>query len=398
MKIIMTDPSLFTGRYDDSLCAALAEKGHDVTLLGRPMRTTDAIAPEGYALSPRFFRGSEAMRGRLGDGLLFKALKGAEYWLDSRIGSLGAMATADVVHIQWAPLPHVDAHWLRRLRALDSRTRPALIHTVHNANALHGEQSAAAYMALLRQFDRLIVHGDETRSALRAQGVADEHMANVPHPPMRLADADTATLAAVPDPRLPRVLFFGTIRPYKGFDLLIQACLNLWRKGARFELAVAGKAFMSVDGLIAQVRDAGFGDRLILDLGFLREQQLDAHLRKADIIVFPYREIDSSGAFLSALHYGRGMVCTRVGMFATLAGTEPGEPTVMLCERENADALGDAIGRLIADPALLREMGQRAAALGAQLGGWDKAAEGSLMAYKVALAQVRGREKAEVAC
>lgn len=398
MKIVMTDPSLFTGRYDDSLCAALAERGHNVMLLGRPTRTTDAIAPAGYALSARFFSVSEAMRSLLSDGLLFRALKGSEYWLDSRIGSLDAMAAADVVHIQWTPLPNVDAHWLRRLRALDGRTRPALVHTVHNANALHGEQSAAAYASLLRQFDHLIVHGDETRTALRAQGIADERMSNVPHPPMRLADADAATLAAVPDPRLPRLLFFGTIRPYKGFDLLVQACLDLWREGAQFELAVAGKPFMPVDSLIAQVRDAGFGDRLVLDLGFLREQQLDAHLRKADIIAFPYREIDSSGAFLSALHYGRAMVCTRVGMFATLADAAQGDSPILACEGESANALSDAIGRLIADPAMLREMGQRAAALGAQLGGWDQAAEASLMVYNAALAQVRGTEKADLAC
>jgi glycosyltransferase involved in cell wall biosynthesis len=398
MKIVMNDPSLFTGRYDDSLCAALAELGHSVTLMGRPPRLTDAIAPKAYMLAPRFFKTSERMRGLLGDGLLFKVLKGGEYWLDSRIGPLDAMAAADVVHIQWAPLPNVDAHWLRRLRALDRRKRPALIHTVHNANALHGEQRAAAYTKLLRLFDRLIVHGDETRAALRAQGIADELMSNVSHPPMQLASADTVTLSAVPDPQCPRLLFFGTIRPYKGFDLLVQACLELWRAGAKFELAVAGKAFMEIDSLMEQVRDAGFGDRLILDLGFLREQQLDAHLRKADIIVFPYREIDSSGAFLSALHYGRAMVCTRVGMFATLASAAQGKTPIMVCESESATALVAVIGRLIADPALRREMGQRAAALGAQLGGWDRAAEASLTVYRAALAQVRGGEKAEVAC
>lgn len=52
MKVAMLDPSLFTGRYDDSLCAALAGQGAQVTLLGRPMRATDAIVPHGYAYAP----------------------------------------------------------------------------------------------------------------------------------------------------------------------------------------------------------------------------------------------------------------------------------------------------------------------------------------------------------
>ena len=67
MKVAMLDPSLFTGRYDDSLCAALAAQGAQVTLLGRPMRPTDAIAPQGYHYRPHFFRRSEALRDRLGD-------------------------------------------------------------------------------------------------------------------------------------------------------------------------------------------------------------------------------------------------------------------------------------------------------------------------------------------
>ena len=53
MKVAMVDPSLFTGRYDDGLCAALARAGHDVRLLGRPMRPTDAICPAGYRYDPR---------------------------------------------------------------------------------------------------------------------------------------------------------------------------------------------------------------------------------------------------------------------------------------------------------------------------------------------------------
>jgi glycosyltransferase involved in cell wall biosynthesis len=311
MKIVMTDPSLFTCRYDDSLCTALDGQGHDVALLGRPARRTDAIVPTGYRLIPRFFGKSERWRATLGDGRLFKGAKATEYWLDSQFGALGVMANADVVHMQWLPLPMADARWITRLRA----SGRALVHTVHNATAFHGEQGADAYARLLLRFDRLIVHGEETRAALRAQGIADDCIATIPHPPMRLTAADAHTLNDLPNPKLPRLLFFGTIRPYKGFDILIAACLDLWRRGARFELAVAGKPFMNIDALIEMVRAAGFGDRLILNLDFLREEQLDAHLQKADMVVFPYRQIDSSGAFLSALHYGKPMICTRVGMF-----------------------------------------------------------------------------------
>jgi glycosyltransferase involved in cell wall biosynthesis len=49
-------------------------------------------------------------------------------------------------------------------------------------------------------------------------------------------------MAAVGDPQAPRILFFGTIRPYKGFDLLIAACLSLWSAGAGIRAGGGGQA------------------------------------------------------------------------------------------------------------------------------------------------------------
>jgi glycosyltransferase involved in cell wall biosynthesis len=62
-------------------------------------------------------------------------------------------------------------------------------------------------------------------------------------------------------------------------------------------------------------------------------------LRKSDIIAFPYRHIDSSGAFLSALHYGKAMVASRVGMFAGLDE----QRRALICAPDDADALADAL-------------------------------------------------------
>lgn len=387
MKIAMLDPSLFTGRYDDSLCAALGAQGHEVALLGRPLRATDAIVPRGYAYAPRYFRWSEQLRGLAGDGWLARVAKGAEYLWDAGFGSLAGLADADVVHVQWLPLPSADRRLIARLAALPRR--PALVHTVHNAKAYHGEDSmqARGYRALLDRFDRLIVHGAESRQAMIEQGVAPERLAIVPHPPMALAPADAATMAQVPDPRLPRLLFFGTIRPYKGFDLLIEACLMLWREGLAFELAVAGKPFMEVAPLLDAVRAAGFGERLILDLDFLKEEKLDAHLRKADMIAFPYRHIDSSGAFLSALHYGKAMACTRVGMFTGLPQVDGDDP-VALCAPESADAFAAALRPLVVDGTRRADLGRKALALQSLLANWDDAARGTLAAYRAARSEI----------
>lgn len=386
MKIAMLDPSLFTGRYDDGLCAALAHQGHDIALFGRPMRATDAITPFGYEYRPRFFRWSERLGGVLGDGGAFRAAKAIDYGITSLIGPIGRIARADVAHVQWMPLASADRHLLRRLKR-----RTALVHTVHNATPYHGGDRRSAiqgrgYRALLDEFDALIVHGAATHDALIAQGISPSVLHVVPHPPMRLKLADAATMADVPDPVLPRILFFGTIRPYKGFDLLVQACLALWKAGLKFQLAVAGKPFMDVQPLFGRVEREGFGGNVLFDLGFLKEDRLDAHLRKADIIAFPYRSIDSSGAFLSALHYGKAMVASDAGMFRSLPLSDDGEPAVALAQAGSAPALAEALLPLIESAAMRQSAGARARALGTHLGNWEDMAVRTAEVYRQAVA------------
>lgn len=377
MKVAMIDPSLFTGRYDDGLCAGLAEAGADVALYGRPMRATDAIQPAAYRYRPSFFRASEGARGLIGEGAAFRAIKGGEYLARAWVGPPGDIARADIAHFQWLPFPLADARLIARLAG--RKDRPALVHTVHNASAFHGDagMQGRGYRELLDRFDALIAHGEGTVRSLVEQGVRRDRIHIVPHPPMELASASAADLAAVREPQRPRILFFGTIRPYKGFDLLAEACIELWREGLDFELAIAGKPFTDIGALLKWIVAAGFADRLVTDLGFLTEGRLDAHLQKADIVVFPYRHIDSSGAFLSALHYGKAMVATRVGMFAGLTGER-----VQLCDPGDATALADALRDVVRNDDLRARLGWDALEVRADMGQWSDAARATLEVYE----------------
>jgi glycosyltransferase involved in cell wall biosynthesis len=138
---------------------------------------------------------------------------------------------------------------------------------------------------------------------------------------------------------------------------------------------------MDVAPLLDNVRTAGFADRLITDLGFLTEARLDAHMAKADAIIFPYRQIDSSGAFLSVLHHGKAMVTSDVGMFAALP-----EEVAIRTAAGNTGALAQALLRLIESPAIRQTAGAAVRAYGENMGSWKDMALATIGIYRSVMA------------
>jgi glycosyltransferase involved in cell wall biosynthesis len=100
-------------------------------------------------------------------------------------------------------------------------------------------------------------------------------------------------------------------------------------------------------------------------------------MARADVIVFPYRHIDSSGAFLSALHHGKAMVTSDAGMFATL----PDGVTVRT-PAGDAAALAQALLPLVEGHAIRQALGARARAYGESMGNWKDMALATLDIYR----------------
>ena len=101
-------------------------------------------------------------------------------------------------------------------------------------------------------------------------------------------------------------------------------------------------------------------------------------LRRADLVVLPYREIDQSGVLFAALGLGRPLLLSAVGGFPEIAALG-GAETV---PAGDAGALGAAIDRLIGDPSAraVLSAGARRAAAGSL--SWDRAAAAHLTLYE----------------
>jgi glycosyltransferase involved in cell wall biosynthesis len=111
---------------------------------------------------------------------------------------------------------------------------------------------------------------------------------------------------------------------------------------------------------------------------FVADSELPAYFRRADLVVLPYREIEQSGVLFTALAFGKPLLVSDVGAFSELAergaahAVAPGD----------AGALHDALAGLLANPAELAALGERALALAFGDYGWDAIAARTLALYE----------------
>jgi glycosyltransferase involved in cell wall biosynthesis len=170
---------------------------------------------------------------------------------------------------------------------------------------------AAAYTRklikpLLRRTDGVIVHSRFDLLALsRTYALTDVPAEIALHGPF-----DHHAVPApvrVPDGRC-RLLFFGTIRPYKGLEDLIAAFPLL---PSSFELTVVGETWegwtLPAD-LIAESPD-----RITFVNRYVPDSEVEDYFAFADLVVLPYRRSSASGPLHIAMSHGLPVVVTAVG-------------------------------------------------------------------------------------
>lgn len=384
MKVLVVNPSLFAPYYDYHLCRALADLGITVTMVGRPLRRHE-YSPEGpFVFSDLFYRRTD--QGEVGrrTSKLNQILKGFEHSAGlAALENLVIQDRADVVHFQWLVLPIIDRFWLGRLRR-----RCGLVLTVHNAEIVTHSSSALVgrlgaifhslgHRSAALSFDRYIVHSAQSFDRLRELGIGSERIVHLQHPPLDLNVSNLRQAQSGPDERR-EILFFGSIKPYKGVDVLIKAGIAMAAKRRDFRITIAGQAFQSLDELRLRIATSGCEDIFRFDLNYISDEKLAEYLTEAKIVVFPYREIDGSGALSHALRFQKPIVASKVGGFAE----SPFAEHILLVPPDDATALTVALNQLLDEPSRLEELGRKSALLERFLPSWKDYAQACRVAYQ----------------
>ena len=303
----------------------------------------------------------------------------------------------DVVHVQYLPLLErriaLELWLLKYCRMLGS----SLVATVHDI-APHdgGDAHAARFRPAFEMMDALICHSASAKQQVLSNfSVPAERVWVIPHGPL-FFDSGQSTRTSEPEADKNEsheciVLCQGMIRPYKGIEFLLDAWAELRRGGTRAKLIIAGNGEPQIlENIRQKVRSLKLQDSVQLCFQFLPTEVMMSYYKAADIVVYPYKAITTSGALMTGIAQRKAIVATSLASFRELL--EDGK-NALLCDYGDTQGLASALLRLIENPELRHRLADEAAALSCGEQTWREIAARTRDCYL----SVTGRlEQAEV--
>jgi glycosyltransferase involved in cell wall biosynthesis len=368
VRVHVVDPAAYTPPYDDALCRALARGGAEVTLVTSRFVYGSIPPPAGYERRELFYRTTARLPAGSAIGRRARtAGRLAQHVPDMLRYRRAAAVGADVIHFQWLPV-----------QPLDGRLLPGgpLVLTAHDILPREPRPGQlAAQRRLYGRFDAIVVHSEHGRGRLTGElGVDPGRVHVIPHGAFApgAVGADRPSAAAPFATDRPVALLFGLLRPYKGLEDLLRA----WRGIEDAELWVVGMPRFDVSPLRRVApRNVRFLPRWVSD------EELAGCFARADLVVLPYREADSSGVAFTALGAGTPLLTSDVGGFPELAATG----AARTFPAGDVAALRSALVELLGDDQARARMAASARVAAAGPYSWDAVAQRTIALYETLL-------------
>jgi glycosyltransferase involved in cell wall biosynthesis len=213
----------------------------------------------------------------------------------------------------WAPL------YLTLILILKRRSRARVLFLCHNViEHESGRLKKWLTRAVLSRGDYFIVHSAREKEILhRLAGPAA--VIDTPHPSYgafnteSLSKAEAKKRIGVDDKRI--VLFFGFVRRYKGLTYLLRSMPAVMRE-VPLKLLVVGEFWEDERPYRELIRKLGLDEHVSLVDRYVRNEEIPAYFRAADLVVLPYTSVTGSGLVQLAFGFNKPVVATRLGALA----------------------------------------------------------------------------------
>jgi len=291
----------------------------------------------------------------------------------------------DVIHVQYLPMLKwrvpLDFWFLGFCRRRGSK----ITLTVHDLLPHDtGDGYRKTFDQLYRMVDGIICHSDHIKTRLELEfSVPEEKVAVIPHGPFFYDLPPTGLKSTLQsfavEPSEVLVLWQGIIFPYKGIDLLLRAWEQVEAQTDDACLVIAGTGAPEfLDQIRGQVKELGL-KRVRLHFRFISTEELVALYRAADVVVYPYRAITTSGALATGLALGKTIIASALPVFRELLIN--GE-NALLVNPQDSDELACALMKLTQDSSLREQLAGKVREMNFGDQTWTLIANKTLQAYE----------------
>jgi glycosyltransferase involved in cell wall biosynthesis len=145
-------------------------------------------------------------------------------------------------------------------------------------------------------------------------------------------------------------------------------------------LLVVGKPINFDIELIKQrIRANNLDNDVLFKAEYIPFAQMGAYFFSADILVFPYKEIDMSGSLQLACAFGKPVVCADSGGLPEVVSQDKNG---ILVPANDSSALSEGLVRLLADDGLRQQMGEESLRMAKEDFSWASIASATIKVYQ----------------
>lgn len=319
LKVWHFDPAQLTPYYNFATCDALAKAGCDVKYIASKFLYDDEL-PTSERFDTEFVYFCRLNNPHLLDyPRIRRILRAVDYPMSHlRVLRMIDRERPDVMHFQWSRLPIFDLPLIKRIQNMGI----PVVHTVHDVIPLFARDGEKdSHKHIYETVDHLIMHTQANVESFHAvyPHISTERIGVIPmlesanhHVPDDATKAKARQYLNLPEDA-PILLFFGSIRYYKGVDLLLEAFEQALDEHPDMHLVIAGRADPLERAKLPALDRLAENPNIHLYNKFIPTGDLWAYHMAADVIVYPYRHIYQSAALITGMAFGRAVIVTDVG-------------------------------------------------------------------------------------